>query len=235
MKALHEQATPSLADGDGVRESALAPGLRLAGLLAAALGLAALGGAAAWLLHGPPQRPTPAELTQPAVRAGIDRAASTERVSVPTTVSSPVVIDRVPATVPAEPFSPPAEWRSGDTNDLATYVSPGDPVPTAGELIRALRASGEHGGIAAFNPPGTSPPLQGLAVPEDFELPPGYVRHHQVSDDGEVIEAILMFSPDYSFRDAEGREVAIPEDRVVPPDMAPPGLPLRQVEIPPSG
>lgn len=133
-----------------------------------------------------------------------------------------------------EMSSSPADWRTGDANDIATYVSPGDPEPTAAELIRALRASGEHGGIAAFNPPGTSPPLPGLAVPDDFELPPGYVRHHQATDDGQTIEAILMYSPDYRFLDADGREIAIPEDRVVPPELAPPGLPLRLVDIPPS-
>ena len=127
----------------------------------------------------------------------------------------------------------PADWRTGDANDIATYVSPTDPEPTAAELIKALRDSGETGGIAAFNPPGTSPPLQGLAVPEDFELPEGYVRHHQVTDEGEPIEAILMFSPDYVFRDADGAVIPIPEDRVVPADMAPAGMPIRQIEIPP--
>lgn len=129
--------------------------------------------------------------------------------------------------------SSPADWRTGDANDIATYVSPNDPEPTAAELIKALRDSGDHGGIAAFNPPGTSPPLQGLAVPEDFVLPDGYVRHHQVTDQGEPIEAILMFSPDYVFRDAAGNVIPLPEDRVVPPEMAPPGLPIRPIEIPP--
>ena len=132
------------------------------------------------------------------------------------------------------PQSSPADWRTGDVNDIATYVSPSDPEPTAAELINALRASGETGGIAAFNPPGTSPPLRGLAVPEDFVLPEGYVRHHQVTDAGEPLEAILMFSPDYAFHDAAGNAVPIPEDRVVPPDMAPPGLPIRQIDIPPG-
>ena len=37
--------------------------------------------------------------------------------------------------------------------------------PTAAEVIEALQASGDHTGLGAFNPPGTSPPLQGLAVP----------------------------------------------------------------------
>ena len=112
-------------------------------------------------------------------------------------------------------------------------MRPGDPEPTAAELIDALRHAGVHSGIAAFNPPGTSPPLQGLAVPDDFELPEGYVRHHQVTDDGEPIEPILMFSPDFDFHDADGRPIAIPEDRVVPPELAPPGFPKRQVKIPP--
>ena len=134
---------------------------------------------------------------------------------------------------PAAAQSSPADWRTGDANDLATYVSPTDPEPTAAELIKALRDSGDHGGIAAFNPPGTSPPLRGLAVPADFQLPPGYVRHHQVTDAGEPLEAILMFSPDYVFRDDAGNAIPIPEDRVVPADMAPLGLPIREIEIPP--
>jgi hypothetical protein len=140
------------------------------------------------------------------------------------------------APLPAAPRllpTAPDDARSGDANDIATYVSPTDPEPTAAELIQALRDSGETGGLAAFNPPGTSPPMVGLAVPEDFPLPEGYVRHHQVTDDGQPIEAILMFAPDYVLRDASGRVVPIPEDRVVPPELAPPGLALRQIEIPP--
>jgi hypothetical protein len=41
-------------------------------------------------------------------------------------------------------------------------------------------------GIALFPPPGTKPIKQGVLVPEDFELPPGYVRHYQATDDGEA-------------------------------------------------
>lgn len=100
------------------------------------------------------------------------------------------------------------------------------------EVISALRETGEQEGIAAFNPPGTSPPLKGLAVPPDYVLPPGYVRHHQVTDQGEPIEAILMYAPDLVLLDAAGRPVPIPEDRIVPPERAPPGLPIRQVDIP---
>ncbi|MBL8296714.1 MAG: hypothetical protein JNN30_00065 [Rhodanobacteraceae bacterium] len=130
------------------------------------------------------------------------------------------------------------EAPSGDPNDIANYVSarisPTEPVPTAAEIIRALHEMGDHSGIGAFNPPGTSPPLRGLAVPDDFDLPQGYVRHHQVTDEGEPLEPILMFSPDGVFVDASGREMTIPLDRVVPPEMAPPGLPIREIRIPPS-
>ena len=104
-------------------------------------------------------------------------------------------------------------------------------MPTGAELIGALHEAGIRTGIGAFNPPGTSPPLEGLAVPEDFYLPPGYLRHHQYTDDGQAIEAILMFAPDAVMRDARGRPIALPADRVVPPELAPAGLPIRRVRI----
>ena len=63
-------------------------------------------------------------------------------------------------------------------------------------------------------------------------LPPGYVRHHQATDDGQRIEAILMFSPDHPPRDAGGRPLAVPADRVVTADLAPSGFPIRYVVIP---
>ena len=131
-----------------------------------------------------------------------------------------------PSTTMAATRATPA---SGDPDDLANYFQPGDPVPSTANLIRALNEAGVRTGIAAFNPPGTSPPLEGLAVPADFELPPGYVRHHQATDDGETIEPILMFSPDLVLRDAQGRPIPLPANLVVPPELAPPGLPLRWV------
>lgn len=120
-----------------------------------------------------------------------------------------------------------------DGIDLADVIPPGTTEPSMGEVIEGLHAAGIRSGLGAFNPPGTSPPLVGLAVPPDFPLPDGYVRHHQVTDDGQDIEPILMFHPDYEFVDAGGRAVSVPPDRVVPPHLAPPGLPLRQVRIPP--
>ena len=64
-------------------------------------------------------------------------------------------------------------------------------------------------------------PLVGLAVPEDFVLPEGYVRHYQATDDGQRIEAILMFAPDVQLLDEHGWAIAMPEDRIVPPELLP--------------
>ncbi|MCZ8116149.1 hypothetical protein [Silanimonas sp.] len=136
-------------------------------------------------------------------------------------------VQRLEASPSATDFSTRAP--GGDANDLASYFRPGDPVPSTANLIKAMNEAGIRSGIAAFNPPGTSPPLEGLAVPPDFELPPGYVRHHQATDEGDTIEPILMFSPDLVLRDAAGRTIELPTNRVVPPELAPPGLPLRWV------
>ena len=100
------------------------------------------------------------------------------------------------------------------------------------EVIQRLHQRGIYSGLGAFSPPGTSPPLVGLAVPEEFTLPPGYVRHHQATDDGQRIEAILMFAPDFHLFDANNRPIALPKNLVVPPELAPPGLPIRRVVIP---
>ena len=35
--------------------------------------------------------------------------------------------------------------------------------------------------------------------------------------------------------DADGRPIALPADRVVPPELAPPDLPIRRVRVPPAG
>lgn len=133
-----------------------------------------------------------------------------------------------------QPVPPPQRQRDPDgdlTPDLADYLNPGE-KPSMAEVIARLHANGIHSGLGAFQPPGTRPPLIGLAVPPDFELPPGYVRHHQATDDGQRIEAILMFSPDVQWVDAQGRPLALPADRVVPPELAPPGLPLRRIVVP---
>jgi hypothetical protein len=99
-------------------------------------------------------------------------------------------------------------------------------------VIERLHERGIYSGLGAFSPPGTRPPMIGLAVPEDFELPPGYVRHHQATDDGQRIEAILMFAPDFQLYDAAHNPIDMPKDRIVPPELALPGLPIRRIVIP---
>jgi hypothetical protein len=118
------------------------------------------------------------------------------------------------------------------TPDLSDYVLPGE-APSMAEVITALHRRGIRTGLGAFQPHGTSPPLTGLEVPEGFALPAGYVRHHQATDDGQPIAPILMFHPDVRYVDLDGRRVAVPPDRVVPPELAPPGMPRTPVRIPP--
>jgi hypothetical protein len=230
-----QHTTPSTVDGDGVRIIRERPPMHWRSRFLRVLVATLIG---TWIgcmaLRSPLLRPAidrSAGVSTPAVPAA--DVADPKAMNMQADMPRPAATTAAPAAATRTAASNPADWRTGDANDIATYVSPTDPEPTAAELIQALRDSGETGGIAAFNPPGTSPPLLGLAVPEEFELPEGYVRHHQVTDDGEPIEAILMFSPDYVFRDASGAVIPIPEDRVVPADMAPPGLPIRPIEIPP--
>jgi len=171
------------------------------------------------------------------------------------TTASPPVIAQAPVAVPAQvavaqaapapapapaavapslPAPPQRRQRDPDgdqTPDLTDYLNTGE-HPPMGEVIDRLHAAGVHTGLGAFSPPGTRPPLVGLAVPEDFPLPDGYVRHHQVTDDGDRIEPILMFAPGRQFVDAAGQPIAVPANRVVPPELAPSGLPIRRVTIP---
>jgi len=144
-------------------------------------------------------------------------------------------VDPPPVRTDAQPNQAPAsrlpEGDADPTPDLKDYVARGA-KPSMGEVIERLHERGIHTGLGAFSPPGTRPPLAGLAVPEDFPLPAGYVRHHQVTDDGQTIEAVLMFAPDFQMVDAAGKPVAMPKDRLVPPELAPPGLPIRRVIIP---
>ena len=207
---------PSGPGGDGVR---VIPKARAAGRSALPLVLAivlVLAAVVAWRLLAPRTPAAPAGEVATAALAQAPDARAPAR----------------PATPSGQP-DPAENLPNGDPNDLANYFRPGDPEPTGAELIGALNDVGIRTGIGAFNPPGTSPPLEGLAVPEDFELPEGYVRHYQSTDEGVPIEPILMFAPDFTLLDANGRPIALPDNRVVPPELAPPGLPRRRVRIPP--
>jgi hypothetical protein len=139
------------------------------------------------------------------------------------------------ATRPSpDPSRPPAASRAKALRITRPAPAPppaaGRPALEAKDVIPGLIASGETGGIAVFPLPGTKPVKRGIVVPEDFALPEGYVRHYQMTDDGRQLPPILMFHPDYQFVDERGAPVPLPEDRVVPPDMAPAGLPIRMLE-----
>lgn len=189
--------------------------------------------AGVWLLY---PKSGPAPVTSRTAEPGSADSSHTPPPSATPPASLPKAVPTARAVPPpaAAPASEePYELPSLDPDDIAAYISPDDPEPTMAELIDALNHAGIHDGLGAFNPPGTSPPLPGLAVPDDFALPEGYVRHHQVTDQGEPIEPILMFSPDYTFYDDAGQPIEVPADRVVPAELAPPGLPIRPIEIPP--
>jgi hypothetical protein len=228
---LADDITPSRCAGDGVRVVVKRPVVgewRRPAILLALLAVAGSVGFLAW--HQAPA-PRPQVLASESVVAPTAVVAS----GTPPTIAPRTAAPLARRTAPAPAFEDSAEayeMPSLDPDDIAAYIRPGDPEPTMAEVIDALNHVGIHDGLGAFSPPGTSPPLQGLAVPEDFALPEGYVRHHQVTDGGEPIEPILMFSPDYQFVDATGRPITLPENRVVQPELAPPGLPIRPVEIP---
>jgi len=227
---------PPASGGAGVRvirrpQRALSPS-RLYGALAFALCVAA-GGYLVSTWSAPSARSGGSErqLQQSEPSPAIARPSQQP---LPSSIAQPAASR--PALLASEnTFRPDFELRSLEPDDVAAYMRPGDPEPTAAELIDGLNHAGIYSGLGAFTPPGTSPPLQGLAVPDDFALPEGYVRHHQVTDEGEPIEPILMFSPDHEWVGADGERVALPEDLVVPPELAPPGLPIRPIEIPPPG
>jgi len=200
------------------------------------LALALLAGGLGYGLMGFTPPPPAAEATQASLQVATNVATSATplraEASSPTP-AAPLVAAAASRATPAEPQRiPRTRDPNGDqTPDIADFVNQGE-KPTMREVIERLHQAGEYGGLGAFPPPGTRPPLVGLGVPEDFALPEGYVRHYQATDDGQRIEPILMFSPDYRFFDSAGQPIALPADRVVPPELAPPGLPIRRIVIP---
>ncbi len=217
-------------DHDGVEIVPIARGRRTFWLigLAVALPIVATLVAIAVLRAAPSASPGVAQMSRAADDAasvalarddGAARVAARPAVSA-TTLGSPanaaapaVVARRVAAATPAAPDSTPLPSTMKRRREI-----------DARDAIEMLREAGEHDGIAAFGLPGSDPPKSGIIVPDDFPLPEGYVRHYQSTDDGEPLGAILMFHPDYEFVDAQGQVMPLPKDRIVPPEMAPPGL-----------
>lgn len=194
-----------------------------AGFLAVALVLAVIGcGVLVYLVTTPD-----ANLVGPSLPVQAGAASATAQQSAPApAMPQPAAQASSSSQQPRAP-----EGDADPTRDLKSYVARGE-KPTMPEVIERLHERGVYSGLGAFSPPGTRPPMVGLAVPENFELPPGYVRHHQATDDGQRIEAILMFAPDFQLYDSAHQPIAMPKDRVVPPELAPPGLPIRRIVIP---
>ena len=136
--------------------------------------------------------------------------------------------------VAAQPATPPSTVaaRAASPRRIRRPAAPAHEPPHKEDAPFTIGGPDDMSGIRAFPPMGSKPVQRGIIVPDDFELPPGYVRHYQSTDDGERLPAILMFSPDYEWVDAQGRTVDVPADRIVPPELAPPGLAIRMLERP---
>lgn len=157
------------------------------------------------------------------------------------TSASPAAPEPLAATRPApaavaQPGARPRAIRRGEPAPPAAAPRPAEPAagppPAREDAPFSFGPPGEQTGIALFPAMGSDPPKRGIVVPEDFELPPGYLRHYQSTDDGEPLPPILMFHPDFEFVDANGAPIEVPADRVVPPWLAPPGLPIEMLELP---
>lgn len=224
--ASKKHTSPSEQDGEGVRITEHGARSSRSVLLYKTLAVALAAGGIGYLMMG-------GQTPQDPGHAPIDERAS-DRPSIAAMQPTSSGTTAVPREMTPPPPVPGGDLSSADLSsvDLADVIPPGM-EPTAAEVIDELHKAGIHSGIGAFNPPGTSPPLIGLAVPEDFKLPEGYVRHYQATDDGQRIEPILMYSPDFEFFDSAGRRIEIPADRVVPPGMAPPGMTTRRITVPP--
>lgn len=196
-------------DGDGVtriEQPRTGIGVWLVGLAGAfTVGCVAL---CVWLLSSPG---TPEEAPPPEVYAPPPSA--------PSMSPSPPV--RVVARPTQRPVAPPAVVPSPVE----------EPIPEEVEPMAEEEPMEEKTGLALFVP-GTKPIKKGIVVPEGFELPPGYMRHYQTTDDGQMLEPILMFHPDYQPVGEDGQPVTLPENRMVPPEMVPPGMPIRVLEVP---
>ena len=229
---------PSRAD-DGVRRYATAPRRHIAWLVSLAVGLPIVATvvAVSMIRLGAAQRtPAPA----PPIRVAAAPPAAPLRISA---AASPASGTRTPNAVAVrrraireagaadETAAHPPVGRATRPGTAPPPVDDARPEIDAADAIMALRAEGETEGIAAFGLPGTDPPKSGVIVPDGFELPEGFVRHYQTTDDGQQLAPILMVHPDYDLVDASGKPVAT-ADGVVPPELVPPGMPVEILKVP---
>lgn len=179
-------------------------------LLAAAVALACV---ALLVLFGRPPAPPPEPSGSPAPGAAVEPA------------------DELSTELPvSQPMAPPAPPSPAPPEESAAREP--EPTPEAEAEPAGQSEPGVASGIGLFPPPGTDPIKIGIVVPEDFALPEGYLRHYQVTDDGQDLEPILLFHPDFEVFDEAGNPIPLPPDRVVPSELAPPGMPIRFLEVP---
>lgn len=133
------------------------------------------------------------------------------------------------AAAPAPPAEEPAP--AAEPENAAERAAPAE-AESPRELPEVGDAETLPSGIGLFPPPGTDPIKIGLVVPDDFELPEGYLRHYQVTDDGQELPPILLFHPDYELLGPDGKPIPLPENHVVPPELAPPDLPIELLVVP---
>ena len=144
-----------------------------------------------------------------------------------------------PAVAEAPPPAPPAPSapriaRAPERATAPMRESPPEPAPAPEEAPPPDSADAPTvpSGIGLFPPRGSDPVRVGIVVPEDFALPDGFMRHYQVTDDGQDVAPILVVHPDYELLDAQGQPVPRPEGGVVPPELAPPGMPIETLVVP---
>jgi len=218
-------------DADGVR-TVRTPGGAIArrlALVAAAIVVALAAVVVLRTLERPAPIPTESVVTSTGAAPAAASAASRHADGGARTVrAKPVRIemDRKRDAAPDVAGEPAARQSAqSDPNEARPEID-------ARDYIAALRESGETGGIAAFPPPGTRPPRTGVIVPDDYQLPEGFMRHYQSTDDGGQLAPILTLAPGYELVDQNGKPIPLAKDRIVPPELAPPDLPVRMLEVP---
>src|SRR5689334_3480275 len=90
-----------------------------------------------------------------------------------------------PLPVPSQPpEAAPGPGATGARRPPAPRAPASPPPPGAQPPSSQPPPNEGPSGIALFPPPGTKPLKRGIIVPEGYQLPPGYVRHYQTTDDG---------------------------------------------------
>jgi hypothetical protein len=148
-------------------------------------------------------------------------------------LSPPEPVPEQPAPLVQRPPKASAPAPRPPTREAPRSVPPPSEPGTSVAAAPEAAPTGPAEGINLYRQ-GTKPLKQGLVVPEGFQLPDGYMRHYQTTDDGEQVKPILMFRDDYHPVDANGVPIELPANLVVPPELAPPGMPIEILELPPG-